>query len=381
MMTDENNKKMLVDAVKRNDILMVKKMILSGYDVNTLNIFHDSLLFIACENGNFEMAFFLLHHQANIHLLNKGNQSALLAACKGGNVEIVKLLVQQGIAVKKIPGLKQRLPISLAFSYFRVDVIQFFIDNDLLDLDDFKDINYYKFQSNNVNAMKILDIVFSNKKFCDPDFIKSEFKKLIRSEANDCIDYMLNKFPFLKEHLEEYLEDINVCFGHAEEEGRFNCYSNSNLNPILQKHLYEGSYGVFENKMLIHFMKHGLAKEAQDPYGQTILHYSAMEYIDEYDNFSPLQALLYLGYNIDTRNAHLQTPLHSAIENGLFYHALYLIYKGANVNAFDKNNKTVLAYAECFVSMGLENDDEHNIELKKDLVQLLKDYGATYYPS
>jgi ankyrin repeat protein len=124
-------------------------------------------------------------------------------------------------------------------------------------------------------------------------------------------------------------------------------------------------------------LQHGLAMNTPNNEDQTLLHFAATMQFDEYEHISHLKCLLDLGYPIDILNSKQQTPLHIAIQHGMFFHALYFIYSGADLNAVDNEGRTIVDYANDFCSAGMEANDPYNLEYKQDLLQTLGDYKGS----
>jgi uncharacterized protein len=88
----------LVDAVKHNDIELVKELITKGADVNQKDSSGNSLLIISSAKDNAEIVQLLLSSGAALSAVDANMKAtALHAAAYLGHPEVMKLLVERGI--------------------------------------------------------------------------------------------------------------------------------------------------------------------------------------------------------------------------------------------------------------------------------------------
>jgi len=86
----KNNK--LVQAVHKGDLDSVKKLI-KIYDVNSTNKHGNTILISAVSRGYLNIVKFLLENGADVNKCNKHNNSPLILACVKGYYDIIKLLL------------------------------------------------------------------------------------------------------------------------------------------------------------------------------------------------------------------------------------------------------------------------------------------------
>ena len=65
-----------------------------GANVNMRDSFENSLLLLACENGNYDMAKLIIRFNADVDLRNHCRGTALQSAAKWGYYDCVKLLLE-----------------------------------------------------------------------------------------------------------------------------------------------------------------------------------------------------------------------------------------------------------------------------------------------
>lgn len=85
----------LLNAVGKNDMENVRKLLLNGANPNVRDYWLDSALLRAVRQDNFEMIVLLLEHGANVNVKGRGYTPLAMAAEKG-NRPVVKLLLRAG---------------------------------------------------------------------------------------------------------------------------------------------------------------------------------------------------------------------------------------------------------------------------------------------
>jgi ankyrin repeat protein len=92
----------LMDAVNRNDVAAVKKLIAQGVNVSELNANQDAPLVMAAYKGYSEIVKLLLEAGADVTAVDPGMKAtALHAAAYAGRTEAARLLVQYKIDIDK----------------------------------------------------------------------------------------------------------------------------------------------------------------------------------------------------------------------------------------------------------------------------------------
>jgi ankyrin repeat protein len=83
----------LIEASYRNNLKIVKYLVENGADVNKVNKNERTSLIYAIENNNKNMVNYLVEHNADV---NDQDIPPLLVAIEVGDLELVKILVQNG---------------------------------------------------------------------------------------------------------------------------------------------------------------------------------------------------------------------------------------------------------------------------------------------
>lgn len=367
-MNFDNNNALFI-AAEKGDLATIQQFIATNTDINIKNVYDENLLFVACKNGHLDIVNFLLAQKnIDIESLNSGGQNTMHAACINGNVAIVKELITRGVNLRQLSRGK-RTPVYWVFHFCHAPLIQYFLENNLVTPEDFDQI---RLAGKDNEALKLLKILTPLIPTLKQNIIDKIFSDALWGNRFKCVQYMLEHFPNIKTDLGKY-------FGTLLD----GCIRLSAYKPIIIKKTksdvfvkYKNQFDISsgKNKALEFMLQNGLTMHTLDPDGQTILHYATTFQFDEYEHVSAVKVLLDLNYPIDLRNSHQQTPLHVAIQSGMFFHALYLIYSGADVNAVDDKGQTILSYAENFVALALEADDPYSLEFKQDLMKVIHDY-------
>jgi len=105
------------------DCLEIKKLILSGADVNIQDRYGDTTLIIAAKNGYADLVKLLIAAGANINVINNSCNTALIYAVKEGHKEIAKLLITAGADIN-IQDKNGYTALMLAAIYRYQDIIK-----------------------------------------------------------------------------------------------------------------------------------------------------------------------------------------------------------------------------------------------------------------
>lgn len=377
---------LLLHAAKQGDLKCLKKLIEEGESIDTQNSFHENLLFIACENGHAELAFYLLENNANPLQINSGKQTVFFAACKGGNIKIVKKLCELNLSqlnptainadeLKTVSWQEARRrikssPIYIAVSYGHLPLIQYFTEQGFITKNNISllfecalrqgktNILTFMIEHGLIEASMLEGISWSFPPEKEEEIIRliilhfdpmhtivlnNLFKELIRNNNQFSMNFLLKKYPHLHEQF-----------------------------PLFFEAFFDGLHLSAEPNPIQFLLNHGLSVNTLDPEKQTLLHYAATHFKDEWDYPAEMIKLLELNYSIDEPNARQQTPLMAALEAGMFYHACTLIDRGASLSLKDDEGKTILDYAKNFRYFDCENEeDSWNLQYRQELIDLI----------
>lgn len=367
----------ILNSVQAGDYEAIKNFLATGGDVNTKNSFNENLLYLASQKGHARLVQLLLQHHANVHQVNTGKQNALFAAVSGGYLEVVQQLIAAGLDPQQRQGSRAgMLPIFMAFKYGHLDVIRYFFQQHLFKRQDLSEAIRYLRSNQAFDMRTLLDLLLNQYPDLTSEEITNLFGWLISIKNIPGLDYLLQKFPQIKNTYSSYFsvltEESYSDSDKNDEDSEYYFKQLGLTHPVFIKRKYAFTYPVLKNPSLQFLLQHGLRFDLLDDEGQTILH-KVVSYIhNEYDDIAAVNCVMDLGYPVNLLNARHQTPLMTAIEKGLFYHALALLARNPDLSIKDLEGRTAIAYARQFCMEGFEPEDDENIEYKEELLEILQ---------
>lgn len=370
--------KQMIDAVIHGDVSTISHMLSTGCNINLVNTFKENLFFIACENGQVNAALYLLDYGANPLQLSRSGRSSLNAACYGGSVKLVEklLLLSEQPAYS---SLKETFDINFGFFPKNFLIFSYLIQNGFLNEQHIYHLDLVRYRGHPL-LLDVCTLILSQFPELELDTVESLFVKLFSSGSDAClsaIGMILNQYPNMIMQLGSHFEDLLLAVHKLDNENEEDIVLEHN-DRFNEEHLLFIAPPATQHPVLSFLLQHGFTKNHRDKNGDTLLHFASTYTHNEYEEVFCIRCLLDIGYDVNIRNAMEKTPLHTAIEKGMLAHAIYLIYRGADVNATDLSGLTALDYANNFCVLGFTLDDEENIELREILIQVLKTSGAQY---
>ncbi len=92
----------LLDAVRENRAVDVRRLLMNGADANARNIFAETPLMFAARNGNVTIMLMLMNRGARIEDEDRTGSTALIWAAFGLSADALQLLIQRNANVNKI---------------------------------------------------------------------------------------------------------------------------------------------------------------------------------------------------------------------------------------------------------------------------------------
>lgn len=90
------------EAIRNRDLQKVKTLVEAGADVNTVDIYGRTALFMATFNRDFDLVKYLIKKGANVNLRNSFGETPLYIAAFFGDYNLVKYLIKKGADVNVI---------------------------------------------------------------------------------------------------------------------------------------------------------------------------------------------------------------------------------------------------------------------------------------
>ncbi|MGM0534158.1 MAG: ankyrin repeat domain-containing protein [Campylobacterota bacterium] len=113
---------MALDFAREGEVPTLASMIEAGLPVNTKDHKGNSLLMLACYNGNLECAQMLIAHGADVNENNDHGHSILAGASFKGYLNIVRVLVENKAVIEKHP---MKNPVIFASMFGRKEVVDY----------------------------------------------------------------------------------------------------------------------------------------------------------------------------------------------------------------------------------------------------------------
>jgi ankyrin repeat protein len=292
-----------------------------------------SSLLTAAYYGDRTLVELLVRYGANVNSLDKYEETSLHKAARQGHLEVVRFLIINGaeIEAKTKHGIT---PLYLAAARERKDVALLLLD-------------YGAAISADISLM-LGDIEFVSQYLQqggDPN------SKLIGEDKNppswlyQAVGYRY-KNPQLVKLLLTYGANVNEKIGDEQ-------------STALHKAATMGYKGTFAScREIAQFLiEYGADIDARDKHSQTPLHSAA-----RLGNRDIVQLLIKFGADVNAKNIYGYTPVHLAANSGQEESVKILIESGADINAFDNKQRTPL-----FLSIARQN---------LTIVEELLSYGA-----
>jgi len=118
-----------LEAVFRDDVDEVKRLLFQGADIDEYNLYDVSALSLACEFGHTEIALMLITSKDKVDSQRFGLETPLMLAARNGDVVIVKALLAAGAEVDHRDG-KGRTALMWAAAAGNAEVVDVLMESD-----------------------------------------------------------------------------------------------------------------------------------------------------------------------------------------------------------------------------------------------------------
>ena len=85
----------------KNQIEITRSVLNAGIDLNVVNIFEKSPIYIAIQNRNVDMVELLLSFHPNLNIIYSNGESLLHLSARMGSLEILTKLIAHGMDINK----------------------------------------------------------------------------------------------------------------------------------------------------------------------------------------------------------------------------------------------------------------------------------------
>ena len=304
----EKEATMLHLATYLGQSLVVKYLLDKGEDIEALNNYGQTPLFIAAMKSLVDVAKILIKEGAKINATdNEGNIPLSLAAFDG-NIESMELLLENGAEIDH-KNLKGLTPMLDAARNGRTKNVEFFLQ---------KGIDIESMTNKGETALLL---AVSNKRFETTKYlIEHGAKKFIKNPKYPLFAACENGYKEIAEYLLEKGADINYC--------------NSEKKTLL---MVASCLKSSETVELL--LSKGADMEKKDRLNRTALIYAILN-----QSSINVQCLVEHGARINPESKTEESPIHWAAQSNERI-LQYLIDNGANVNAINSKGQTPLMLA------------------------------------
>ena len=372
----------------------MKTLIQYGADINARDINGETLLHLACRYAEQEIVEFLLKsNQISVNATNNTQATPLMFACfNGGRLDNMKTLIQYGadISARDING---ETLLHLASRYAEQKIIEFLLKLNQISvnaanniqatplmfacsdggrLDNMNTLIQYGADINakGINGSTLLHYASRHSKQEIVEFLLKSNQVSVNATNNDQVTPLMlcfdgGRLDYMKT-LIQYGADINardingetllhIASRYAEQEIvelmlklnqiSVNATNNNQTTPLMIACL---GVGRLDNMKTL--IQYGADINARDIDGSTLLHFAS-----RYSNQEIVEFLLKLNQiSVNATNNDHATPLMLACtDGGRLDNIKTLIQYGADINARDINDKTLLHYASRYLKQEL----------------------------
>jgi len=315
---------------------IVDTLLANGADLTKKNYNQDSPLLIASYKGYDDIVSSLLAKGDNANQVNTSTDTCLHLAAANGHVKAVKVLISNNANVNQT-NKQGKTPLFSAAENGHGDIVTIFLKHGADVKQEWKGKEALKQEL--ITAVKNAD---------------TETIKTFAKQNKGWLSLPIDEYPHTLMHLAVYHGNVNVIhlIANSNNVNQCNKYNQYNFSPLRLAIHKESSEVV---KLLL---DKGANINDADRNGFTPLHHA----IDK-GNSEVVQLLLDRGANINDADRNGFTPLHQAIDKGNSELVQLLLDRGADVNKENKKAKKTI------LSMAAE-------KVGADLVSTLLKYGA-----
>ena len=340
-----------------NQVEMVQLLLDHGAEINANDFSNETPLHRACNSGLEEVVQLLINKGANMNSVDDDDNTMLHKACYGGNMNIVKLIVETRPLQMNMKNNNDETPIFNATKY--PQVFEYLVDNgaDIISCRNklFEEISMF----GNIHICKyFLAVMETSNNSISSESYTMGFEGLLYNADQNALHNQIWLYNHIKEkNVHAFKEAINLSaksdptapiVSSSEDHNISNAVASSNNANLVQRFILE--QGLID-----------LNVEALD--GFKPLHSACQNGIDV------VQVLLEFGADINGRlSSDLTTPLHQALSYSNFKVARFLLDRGADPRATDKEGYEPIHYLTDVGTETLEMIEifrGHGADLKK----------------
>lgn len=124
----------MYDFIHNNDLVGIKNLIDSGFDINEKNYNENTSLYNAIRYNRYEIVQLLIQNNANVNDLNKERKTPINYAIQYNSLPILKLLIDSGADLNQLYSKSVWSYLHNALYWCRFDIIQFLIETNKVNI-------------------------------------------------------------------------------------------------------------------------------------------------------------------------------------------------------------------------------------------------------
>ena len=296
-----NQKKLLFEAIKSQDVTGVQDLLKIKVDVNIQNRHGSTPLHVAAYLGHFDIVKILVNNGANIFATNFKNEAPLHTAISKGHYTISKYLLING-AVVHFDNEEYHDLVMLAVKNCQVDLVKLLLFYDAGINFEYEIESFLQLAIKN-QSLEIMQLLLENG--VDPNYSYNPYNP---NGAHPVADLALETRNW---------DIINMLLNYGIEDIE---------GPIFLKQAIYSSNNIANVEMLL---KNGVEADI------SVLRDDRALALSESNTREILNLLIGFGANVNYQDEDLQTPLHYATEYENYKLLKVLMQNGANPNLKD----------------------------------------------
>ncbi|KAJ5076380.1 ankyrin repeat ph and sec7 domain containing protein secg-related [Anaeramoeba ignava] len=347
----------LLISCEKSSLSDIKLLIEQGANINSKNIYNQSVFHLACRNSNensFEIIKYLIENNADVKSKANTNQTPLHYVCRyqqnENSLEIIKYLISKGVNINDRNN-EDETPLHLACRY-----------------------------QQNENSFEIIKYLIENnadmkaKTKWDDTILHYVCRYQQHEKLLEIIQYLISKGVNINDRNNEDETPLHLACRYQQNENSFEIikYLIENNADMKAKTKWDDTILHYicryqQHEKLLEIIQYLLSKGATQTINSKNIHYETpLHYVCQYkqskNSFEIMKYLISKGADTNISTVKGQTPLHYACRYNLIENIKLLVENGSDINKISTQNETVLHYVCRY------QQNENSLEIIKYLI-------------